>query len=155
MVPIEPPNVLVTAVIACSGQIKGGLQIKPEASFHAEVPFQTQGRVSRHRSPTGDEFRNSVVRNTQSAAQFTRRNPKGTMNSSFSISPGCVVIRFISQRLSAIVSVIVNDFNIFRAFIAPTKTDPPLLVDPNAELDQPISFQCFQMIAGRDRQRAQ
>ncbi len=48
--------------------------------------------------------------------------------------------------------MVVNDLNIECASIFPTEADPPSLVDPNTVLTLPVSFQSFQMIAGRDPQ---
>jgi hypothetical protein len=51
--------------------------------------------------------------------------------------------------------VIVDDFHFVTIAIAPNKTDPPLIVDPNRVLPFTVSMQCFQLISGRRRQNAQ
>jgi hypothetical protein len=48
--------------------------------------------------------------------------------------------------------MVINDLNIEGAAIFPAKADPPALVDPDTVLTQPVPFQSFQVIAGRDTQ---
>ena len=46
--------------------------------------------------------------------------------------------------------MVVNDLNVMRVAGIPAKTDPPLLVDPNAPLTESIALQRFKMIARWD-----
>jgi hypothetical protein len=45
--------------------------------------------------------------------------------------------------------MIVNDFNAARAFAGPTKTNPVLVIDPDAVLAKSVTLQRFQAIARR------
>jgi hypothetical protein len=51
--------------------------------------------------------------------------------------------------------VIIDDFHFVAMTIAPDKTDPPLIVDPDRVLTITVAAQCFQLISGRRRQNAQ
>jgi len=44
--------------------------------------------------------------------------------------------------------MIINDFNIMRIALAPTKTDPPLIINPNAVLASTFSGQRLKTIPG-------
>jgi len=48
--------------------------------------------------------------------------------------------------------MIVDNLNVERASIFPAKADPPSLVDTDAVLTLPSSFQSFEAVAGRCRQ---
>ena len=50
------------------------------------------------------------------------------------------------------VLVVVNDFDFVRIAIPPFKTNPPLIVNPNAVLSLAITSQLFQSIARRSTQ---
>jgi hypothetical protein len=52
-------------------------------------------------------------------------------------------------------SVIVHDFDIFRAGACPAKADAILIIDADAMLSHSLAFQSFQSIAGRDPEIAQ
>ena len=45
--------------------------------------------------------------------------------------------------------MIIHDLNIICTCLLPTKTDAPLIVDPNTVLPGPISFECFKTVSGR------
>jgi hypothetical protein len=45
--------------------------------------------------------------------------------------------------------MVIDDFDIFRARIRPTKANSPLIVDPNAVLADSITRECFKVITGR------
>jgi hypothetical protein len=47
-------------------------------------------------------------------------------------------------------SVVVDDLHILCTCIGPTEADPPLLVDSDAVLAFPVSFQLLQTVAGWD-----
>jgi hypothetical protein len=49
----------------------------------------------------------------------------------------------------AFTSVVVNDFNVPRVTIGPAKTDPVLVVDPDAVLAKSVALQHFQSVAWR------
>jgi len=51
--------------------------------------------------------------------------------------------------------MIIDDFNEFRATIAPLETDTPLIIDPDAVLTATIALQRLQSIARRQPQIAQ
>lgn len=46
-------------------------------------------------------------------------------------------------------SVIIGDLDIMRSVSLPDKTDPPLIVDPDAMLTSPAPLQLLQPITGR------
>jgi hypothetical protein len=45
--------------------------------------------------------------------------------------------------------VVIDNLNIVRVLLAPSKTDSPLAIDADAVLTSAGSLQCFQPIAGR------
>jgi hypothetical protein len=51
--------------------------------------------------------------------------------------------------------VVVDDFDIFRASFSPSKADPPLVVDPDAVLPDPVAAKRFQAIAAEPGQLSQ
>jgi hypothetical protein len=59
--------------------------------------------------------------------------------------------------LSAIIlsSVVVNDLDVFEASIGPTKADPPLVVDTDAVLPYPITFQGLEAVSWWHAQRVE
>jgi hypothetical protein len=62
------------------------------------------------------------------------------MNSSNKISPGCIgLMPFLLMTGSP--SVIIGDFDFIRSVSLPEKTNPPLIVDPDAVLPDPIRVQ--------------
>jgi hypothetical protein len=81
------------------------------------------------------------------------------MNSSRSISPGCVVTRCTFQPsagLSILIepsflfsSVVIDNLYVFRAVLFPEEADSEFFVDSNAELASPVALQGFQSISGR------
>jgi hypothetical protein len=48
--------------------------------------------------------------------------------------------------------MIIDDLDVFSAYVSPTKTDAKLIVDPDAMLARSISPEHLQMIAWRDSQ---
>jgi hypothetical protein len=48
--------------------------------------------------------------------------------------------------------VVVHYLHIFSARASPAKTDAPLIIDANAVLSQPVTFQGFQPVAWRHSQ---
>jgi hypothetical protein len=44
--------------------------------------------------------------------------------------------------------MVIDNFNIFRTCIRPTKTDTPLIIDTNAVLPRTIILECFKVIPG-------
>jgi hypothetical protein len=46
--------------------------------------------------------------------------------------------------------VVVNNFNLLGMAISPDKTDPPLVINANAVLPQPIATQCLQAIGSKN-----
>lgn len=78
--------------------------------------------------------------------------PFGTMNSSRKISPGCIGGgRRLGSRTIAIFSplVIINNLDIVRSAFDPSKANSILVIDPDAVLPSPITFQSFKAIARR------
>src|SRR5665213_2514378 len=75
--------------------------------------------------------------------------PIGLRKSSISTSPG------VGLASRASLSVIVADFDIFRLSFLPSKTDSPLLVDPDGILAISVTRQKLQPVAGRDTQIVQ
>ena len=51
--------------------------------------------------------------------------------------------------------MIVNNFNLKNLTITPRKTNPPLIIDPDAVMPFPVSFQGFQPVAGGNAQIVQ
>jgi hypothetical protein len=51
--------------------------------------------------------------------------------------------------------VIVHDLNVEHVSVTPHKTQPPLVVDPNAVLALPVTPQCFQTVSGWCRKISQ
>jgi hypothetical protein len=43
--------------------------------------------------------------------------------------------------------MIVHDLNVVRTVVFPSKTDPPLIVDPDTVLSSPVTRQLFQPIS--------
>ena len=71
--------------------------------------------------------------------------PRGTMNSSRRIVPGCAGLSFF-------ILMIIDNFDVVRIAMAPDKTDAPLLVDANAVLTCAVASERFQTVAGRHSQ---
>ncbi|KAK0352875.1 hypothetical protein LTR94_019054 [Friedmanniomyces endolithicus] len=75
--------------------------------------------------------------------------PSGLRNSSNRMSPG---VGFFSQSsagpTSATRSMVIADFDIVAASVAPAETDPPLLIDPDRILPAPVARQGLQPVAG-------
>jgi hypothetical protein len=46
-------------------------------------------------------------------------------------------------------SVIIRDLDVMGSVSHPDKTNPPLIIDPDTVLSEPISFQSFQSVACR------
>jgi hypothetical protein len=46
--------------------------------------------------------------------------------------------------------MIIDDFDVLRARIGPSETDPELVVDPDAVLSIPVALKSFQTISRRD-----
>src|SRR5699024_8785712 len=63
------------------------------------------------------------------------------MKSSMRTSPGWIGV---------ILSVVVNDLHLLRSGVRPYETYPPLVVDPDAVLPNPITFESFEPVAGWD-----
>src|SRR5579862_155334 len=93
---------------------------------------------------------------TRSArASWCMFRPRGLMNSSPRISPGW--IGGASRRLFAgriFLSVVVDDFDVFRITIAPFKAQSPLAIDSDAVLTRAVPRQLLQLVAGQDRKIA-
>ena len=51
--------------------------------------------------------------------------------------------------------MIIDDFDVIRLAVAPDKTQPPLIVNADAVLAEPITLQRLQVIAGRYTQKIQ
>jgi hypothetical protein len=51
--------------------------------------------------------------------------------------------------------MVIDDFDVFRTAIRPSKTDAKLIVDADTALPTPVAAQCFEAIAGRRCQIAQ
>ena len=51
--------------------------------------------------------------------------------------------------------MVVGDLDVLRLFIFPVETDAPLVIDADAVLTLPISFQLLKLIAGRREQVAE
>jgi len=51
--------------------------------------------------------------------------------------------------------VVIHNFDRFRPSFRPVKTDTPLVIDANAVLSQPITFQDLKPITGRNAQVVQ
>jgi hypothetical protein len=49
-------------------------------------------------------------------------------------------------------SVIIHDHHVVRIAIAPFEADPPLAIDPDAELPEPVTAQRFQAVAWQSPQ---
>jgi hypothetical protein len=60
---------------------------------------------------------------------------------------------FNSYQIPAL--VIVHDRNVEHVSVTPHKTQPPLVVDPNAVLTLPVTPQCFQTVSGWCRKISQ
>ena len=63
--------------------------------------------------------------------------PKPLMKSSMRISPGWI---------GTILSVVVNDLNLLRSGVTPSKTDPPPVIDPDAVLTRSIALKTLKPI---------
>jgi hypothetical protein len=72
------------------------------------------------------------------ASAFTDM-PSGSRNSSLRISPGWLVTRLGV----AIFLVVIDDFDIDRPFLGPSKADAPLIVDSNGILS--LALPCEQL----------
>src|SRR5229473_2269883 len=78
--------------------------------------------------------------------------PSGLRNSSSSISPGCVGAPSVGTRTIALLpssarSMVIRDLDPTRSLCRPAKTDPVLIVDPDAMLPRAVLAECFQVIA--------
>ncbi len=51
--------------------------------------------------------------------------------------------------------MVVGDFDVEGVTIAPTKTNPKLFIDSNAELTRPIALQRLQTVTGRNSEIVQ
>ena len=51
--------------------------------------------------------------------------------------------------------MVINDFNVVCSIDAPHKTNPPLIIDPDAVLPLPITRQCLKVIPWRNFQSIQ
>jgi len=75
------------------------------------------------------------------------------MKSSKRLSPAC---GFGSNApLAGFLTVVVDDFDIFRSSGGPDETESSVIVDPDALLTGPVRFQRFQTITGRYAKIAQ
>jgi hypothetical protein len=52
--------------------------------------------------------------------------------------------------MGSIRSVVIDEFDIIRTSVLPHEADPPLVIDPDAVLTSPVTFESFKPIAGRD-----
>jgi hypothetical protein len=77
---------------------------------------------------------------------------KGFKNSSNNISPGCVGGRCFGKRRLTSRLVVIDNFDLVGMIVLPFKTDPELLVDPDAVLIFPVAPKAFQTIGRRDRE---
>lgn len=73
--------------------------------------------------------------------------PKGFMNSSRNISPGCNGGIGVPSGSSGL--VVVRDLDLAGIAVSPSKADPKLVVDPKAPLAFSIPLQAFQPIPRR------
>src|SRR5207237_5639411 len=80
--------------------------------------------------------------------------PFGFINSSSRTSPGGMGASFFTFAMPSS-SVIVNDFDILGAVVAPHETYPPLIIDADRMLAPAVSLQGFKTIARRRAQVAQ
>src|SRR3954464_5235057 len=71
--------------------------------------------------------------------------PRGLMNSSRSISPGRVGGRLEGMRMN-LSSVIVDDLDVGRSIVRPSKADAILVVDANAVLAGTIALQALEAV---------
>jgi hypothetical protein len=52
--------------------------------------------------------------------------------------------------IGSILSVVVNDLHLLRSGVGPHEADPPLVVDPDAVLSDPIALGGLKPVSGRD-----
>lgn len=105
--------------------------------------------------------------NPQSLASRYWLRPIGSRKSCRRISPGCTGVDDFTVRgifdsldvrranLASLGSMVVDDLDIVRVSVDPSKADAPLVVDANAVLPCSAAFQRFQSIARRNREIAQ
>src|SRR5688572_14588171 len=77
---------------------------------------------------------------------------RGARKSSRSTSPGCTGRMPLRNAITHASSVIVNNLNVLRSSIGPSKADAPLVIDADAVLTAAISLQLLQTIARRGAQ---
>src|SRR5215467_13051727 len=71
-------------------------------------------------------------------------SPRGTMNSSRRISPGCTGFSFLALL---VLLVVIGDLNFVSVTLAPRKANTPLIVDADAILTVAIAFQSLQPVS--------
>ena len=101
--------------------------------------------VTPRRSRIISEIRVTGTRNA--IAKAFDESPRGFMNSSRSISPGCRAgMRAPSSRTGL---VVIDDLNFKGIAISPSEANPVLIVDPQAPFTIPVALKPFQSVSRR------
>src|SRR5712692_3151328 len=102
-----------------------------------------------------------VTGTRRSKATLFMLSPRGAINSSLRISPGCTGFSFLLAMSVFFVlasatkwSVIVDDLDAVCVPVAPLETQAPLVVDTDAILPHPVPLQFLQACSGERSERA-
>ena len=126
------------------------LEVEPEPLRCAEEPRQTQGGVGGHRSLAVHDLIDPAGRHTEALRQTVLRQTKRLEK----IFPQHLTRVHRPQPLPGhgLLLVVINDFDIMRIALLPSKTDPPLIVDANAVLPHSITGELLESVTRRHAQ---
>jgi len=134
----------------CIGQLEGShlrvvrsLGPEPVAGTQAKKSAEPQIGVGRHGALAGDDFADARSRNVDRLGQSVLADAQGLQELLIQQFPGCDGRESIHGERS----VIVNDFNVFRAIIPPAEAQSELVVDAVAVLASAITPQDLEAIA--------
>src|ERR1700691_4427181 len=124
--------------------VKGILQPQKITLRKTEEPAEAQIGIGRNAARAGNDGVNAVRRNADSMCKPI-------------LAEACQLQKLVLEDVARMrvlqlghlrLSMIVDDLDIMRLALGPTKADAPLIVDPNAPLAHTIPSQRLQMIAG-------
>ena len=129
------------------------LQIKPELMRCVEVARQPERGIGRDTAPLAHDLVDTCWGHIQRTCQCITGKPK--WNHKFLPQLLTGVDRGLVFYASLSPSVVIHNFNVFRALRCPYKTHSELIVDADAVLSLALAAQGLQPVAGRGSHIAQ
>jgi hypothetical protein len=127
------------------------LKIEPKFGCDPEITAETQRGISGNRPPSLNDLVNSARRDSEILRETVFSDAHGRQKFFGEDFPG----RNVTKQLTFHGSMIIYNFDIICVALAPTKADPPLIIDPNTMLSSPVSFQGLQTVSRWDSELPQ